>query len=277
MIRNCPTCNIEIVYKKVTSYERAQSANSLCKKCNFRRIAKDPERNRKLSETRKKWWEEKRKNHEEYSVLCEKLGKNNSAIWSDESKKSAWVSSRWNEEKKAVMSDKIRGKWENLGNEEFSEIKRRMVISRIESGSIGKNNKKKRGVFEGVEYESSTEERFLRLHSQNLKLQKSSAVISDDLIYKPDFWSEGLQCHIEVKSTWTFDVMRGLKKYNSRNDRSHSQLEKIVSLCSEYDIKICVEVGRNFYVLDPMSVTKLTNVVEDGKLLCLGLDDNIKL
>lgn len=277
MIRNCPMCNNEIVYKKKKSYVEAKKNNTLCKKCNWSKTARDPERNRKVSEAKKKWWEEKRKNQEEYSTICEKMGKNNSAIWSDESRKRKWTSSRWSEEKKAEMSEKVREKWENTRYEELNETKKRMVSARIVSDSIGRNNKKKRGCFEGVEYESSTEERFLKSHLQNLKLRRAPVIISDYFIYKPDFWSDKMQCYIEVKSTWTFDVMRGLKRYNSKSCCSHTQLEKIVSLCSVNNIKICVEVGRSFYTLDPMNVTKLTNVVNDGKLLRLGLDDDINL
>lgn len=277
VIRNCPECNCEIVYKKKRSYDAAESNNAACKRCNFQKLAKDPVRNQKVSEAKKKWWEEKKKNQEEYSTLCEKMGKNNSAIWLDELRKLAWISSRWCEEKKAEMSDKVREKWEKIGNEEFSEIKKRMVAVRVENGSIGRNNKKKRGTFEGVEYESSTEERFLKSYLLSLKLQNALAITSADLTYKPDFWSEKLQCYIEVKSSWTFDVMRGLRQYNSRNEYSHNQLEKIVLLCSKSNIKICVEIDRSFYIIDPVSVTKLTNVVKDGKLLSFSLNDNIKI
>ena len=277
MIRECPQCKCEILYKKKRSYESAEVNRTLCRKCNWTKTARDPERNRKVSEARKKWWEEKRKNQEEYSAICEKLGRNNSAIWSDESKREAWMSSRWSEDKKAEMSEKVREKWENTGKEELAETKRRMVSARIENGTIGRNNRKKRGSFGGIDYESSTEERFLRSHLLNLGLRRANAISSGVHAYKPDFWSDHMQCYIEVKSTWTFDVMRGLKSYNSRSEQDHTQLEKIVSLCSENNIKLCVEVGRSFYIHDPVSVTKLTNVVEDGKLLGLGLDNNIKL
>ena len=277
MIRECPQCKCEILYKKKRSYVSAETNKTLCRGCNWAKIAKDPERNRKVSEARKKWWEEKRKNQEEYSAICEKLSSNNSAIWSDESRRDAWMSSRWSEDKKAEMSEKLRAKWKNAGREELAETKRRMVSVRVENGSVGRNNRKKRGSFEGVEYESSTEERFLKSHFRNLGLRRANAISSGIRAYKPDFWSDYMQCYIEVKSTWTFDVMRGLRSYNSRREQDHTQLEKIVSLCSENDIKICVEVGKSFYILDPMSVTKLTNVVDDGDLLCLGFNDNIKI
>jgi hypothetical protein len=80
MIRECPQCRCEILYKKKRSYVSAETNKALCRKCNWAKIAKDPERNRKVSEARKKWWEEKRKNQEEYSAICEKLRSNNSAI-----------------------------------------------------------------------------------------------------------------------------------------------------------------------------------------------------
>lgn len=277
MIRKCPECNCEILYKKKSSYEAAKVKESLCRKCNFAKIAKDPDRNRKVSEARKKWWEEKRKNEEEWSELCEKLGKNNSDMFSNQLRKSEWLSSRWNEKKRAEWSEKMKEKWKNTEDEELAERKRRMVFARVENGTIGRNNKKKRGSFEGVEYESSTEERFLRSHLCNLGLKKAAAIVSDNQTYKPDFWSDKLQCYVEVKSTWTFDVMRGLRQYNSKNRQKHTQLEKIVSLCSKNAIKICVEIDRKFYVLDPMKITKFTNVVEDGKLLCFCLDNNVEI
>lgn len=277
MIRECPECKCEILYKKKRSYEAAKMKESLCRKCNFAKIAKDPERNRKLSERRKKWWEEKRKNEEEYAELCEKLGKNNAGVFSDESRKNSWLSSRWSEEKRAEWSKKMKQKWETLTEEDLTKRKRRMVSARVENETIGRNNKRKCGSFEGVEYESSTEERFLKSHLRNLGLKRAAALVSEDCTYKPDFWSDTLQCYVEVKSTWTFNVMRGLRRYNSRSQQQHTQLEKIVSLCSKSAIKICVEIGRNFYVLDPVKVTELTNVVEDGELLRFGFDDNIEI
>jgi len=88
--------------------------------------------------------------------------------------------------------------------------------------------------------------------------------------------------YVDLPGSWdgvTTTFLRALTtlKFHSKSEQGHTQLEKIVSLCSENNIKLCVEVGRNFYVLDPVSVTKPTNVVEDGKLLSLGLDYNVKL
>jgi len=277
MVRNCPECNCEIVYKKIKSYENAEMNNTCCRSCNWRKIARDPERNRKVSEARKKWWEERRTDREAYETTCKKMGKNNSGIWNDESKKEAWVSKRWSEERRQLMSATMKERWDTLSNEEVERVKNSMVQARVSTGTIGKNNRKRSGEIHGVKYESSTEERFLRSHISNLGLRSANPITTDKFVYKPDFWSDALMCNVEVKSTWTFDVMRGLKKYNSKREYCGTQLQKIVSLCSEHAIVICVEVGREFYVLDPMKVTELTDVVKDGKLLRLGLDNNVNV
>ena len=175
------------------------------------------------------------------------------------------------------MSVTMKEKWGGLDPEESETIKTNMVKARVAAGTIGSNNRKKSGELYGIRYESSTEERFLRSHVTNLGLRNTNPIVAKDFVYKPDFWSETLGCYIEVKSTWTFEVMRGTKKYNSNRECCGTQLQKIKSFCSECAIVICVEVGREFYVLDPMKITELTDVVKDGKLLRLGLDNNVNI
>jgi hypothetical protein len=275
MIRNCPECNCEILYKKTKSYKRAETNKSLCRRCNFRKLARDPERNRKVSEARKKWWEERKTNQEAYETIRKKLGKNNSSMWSNEAEKEAWIAKRWSEENKKLMSASTKERWDAMSHEEYEKIKANMIQARVSAGTVGKNNRKKSGEFQGVKYESSTEERFLKSHILNLGLRGASPIVTDLFVYKPDFWSEVLMCNVELKSMWTFDVMRGLKKYNSKQERRETQLQKIVSLCSEHAIVICVEVGREFYVFDPVNVTEFTDVVKDGKLLSFGFNNDV--
>jgi len=139
--------------------------------------------------------------------------------------------------------------------EERQERIAKMVDTRKSRGTLGNNNKKCTGTYEGVTFHSRCEERFLKKHLKSYEIRNCEPLVGENFYYQPDFWSDRLTSYIEVKSPWTFEVMTGRKKYNSKDDRQQcSQLGRIKSLRKTHRILFCVEINGNFYFVDPADV-----------------------
>jgi hypothetical protein len=142
-----------------------------------------------------------------------------------------------------------------------------MVQTRIENGTLGKNNNRTRGDVNGLFYESKSEMRFIERFHEKYDLKNANPLEGDGFVYKPDFWSEKLQSYIEIKSTWSFDVLMGKRNYNSEENKKSKQLSRIKELRTKHMILIIVESKKDFYCIDPMNIEDFNNLRLESQTL----------
>jgi hypothetical protein len=168
MMRICPNCSKEIHYVKQCNYTNAVEKNSLCKSCTAAANARSPERRRKISENKKALLKNMKENEpEKYEIYISRLQKGNKEIWNNPEKKQEWYNSRSTSEFKENMRDKLKLMWETMSEEERCERIKNMVQTRIEKGTLGKNNNRTRGDVNGLFYESKSEMRFIERFHEN--------------------------------------------------------------------------------------------------------------
>lgn len=255
MKRTCPVCEQEVFYKSKHRFNEAVKRNGPCKSCAICAAAKNPERRRKISENAKKRYKDYKENDpEKYREICNNVRLNNSSLWSDPKKKLAWKEKRSTPEFKNDLQERLRNMWATMTESERNSRIEKMVKTRKDRGTIGNNNKKRTGIFEGVTFQSSCEEKFLKKFIHSYKIKNCDAISGDGFLYQPDFWSDELSSYIEVKSKWTFEVFVGIKNYNSKDRKNSKQLEKIKKLRNDHKIILCIELNNEFYFVDPLNI-----------------------
>ena len=276
--RNCPACKKVMTYSNVAKKNMAERSKSTCRSCANKRSGKCKERSKKISKAKSDWWKEVKKDEVRYKKQCEHNAKATDALWNDPQRKQEFLEKRNSKEFIKACRDSAKAQWENYSSIEKQKIIDKMVQTRFDNGTLGVNTSK-RGKSLGLTFQSKTEKRFIESFSNALLLSNAQPICENGIRYAPDFWSEKLECFIEVKSSWTFDVLTGRKKYYNSKHKcgSSEQLDRIKKLCSlGYDILVAVESRAGlFRIIDAGDITESCNIIEEGKLLSFSFESDI--
>lgn len=236
--RNCPSCKIEITYSRISLLKRAENKNSLCKKCANLKKWESIDSRRKISESRKKYLqtlspEDKKKIFKKTSDKNKETYLNKSEEWKLEwskicsnTSRERWENSDYKEKLKKSLSD---SNWSK--REDAKEIKKRQVDSRIKNnGGVYHKGPGRCEEFEvaGLKCYGSSEKKYIEIlikENLNLPTKPEFSIKTEYGTYTPDFEFEDF--YVEVKSTFTYDVLIGKKSYSKNKKSNPNQLKKL--------------------------------------------------
>ena len=261
-IRNCPSCNSEITYSGLYFFKRAEKKGSLCKKCAVSKVWEKDEVRFKASNSRKKYLSEL--SDVEKIIINEKISDTNKKIYErkSEDEKNEWkklcsetTKERW---KDPTFKERLRKKLSEKNwskREDAKEIKQKQVNSRIEKNNGIYHNgpgRCKEFLVGGLKCYGTAEKKYIEiLIENNLDLPKkpTSSIKTKYGAYTPDF--EFNNFYIEVKSTFTYDVLRGKSSYSKNKKSNPNQLKKLLYISENIKpIKICLIDGEIFKYIE---------------------------
>jgi hypothetical protein len=256
--RNCPSCNSEITYSGLYFLKRAERKGSLCKKCAVSKIWENDELRIKASNSRKKYLSEL--SDAEKNIINEKISNTNKKLYERKSddEKEQWkklcsetTRERW---KDSIFKDELRKKLSDKNwskREDAKEIKQKQVNSRIEKNNGSYHNgpgRCKEFLVGGLKCYGTAEKKYIEiLIENNLDLPKkpTSSIKTKYGTYTPDFEFEDF--YVEVKSTFTYDVLMGKSSYSKNEKSNPKQLQKLKHISKNIKpIKICLVDGEIF-------------------------------
>jgi len=237
-VKNCPQCSNTIEFTCKGNLNRSIRNNKVCKSCaqeNLKKSSTYSDRNKKISEGRIEYFNNL--SESEHNLQKDKMSnsisekyKNRSNEWKNNWKEicSITTSKRWEdpEYKKRVSNTMKDNNWSK--REDSKEIYQKSIDTKIQKygKSSGHGKCKYYKVDEVICYGLSEKKYIDYLYSNNLELPKNTNAIKTPIgYYTPDFEFEDF--FIEVKSTFTFNVLIGIQSYSKTKKSNPLQLEKI--------------------------------------------------